>query len=321
MLKKMKKLACIALAFVMMAAVQMPAQAAKPYISITSGTKVSVLEGKTKQIKAKTVGKTKKITYKTSKSSVATVSAKGVITGKKYGTAKIYVKASGMTTKTITVSVKKPVTSVRVSKDDVILKGIGATSKISASVYPAPQYVMSSKLYYKSANTKVATVSSTGTITAKGVGTTTIKVSSSSTAGTVRTKTIYVAVADKNYLASIPDGISYQPYSAKTKTCSATIDTKKVSKVQIKFIASDNKEYAYDFSDIDKNMKTLVGLPIGFTGQNGSKTIQFQKTGSKTIKFTVKSTGEVYYVTINTTIHKLTFTKNIQNKVYFSVIK
>ena len=77
--------------------------AKKAYIKTSTGSKATVFVGKTLKLNAKTVGKKKKITYKTSKKSVAIVNKKGVIKGKKYGTAKITMKASGVKTKKITV--------------------------------------------------------------------------------------------------------------------------------------------------------------------------------------------------------------------------
>lgn len=62
-----------------------PVQAAskKAYIKTGVSSKVTVLCGKTVNLKAKTVNKKKKITYKSSKKSVATVSSKGIVKGKK----------------------------------------------------------------------------------------------------------------------------------------------------------------------------------------------------------------------------------------------
>ena len=86
--------------------------AKKAYIKTSTGSKATVFVGKTLKLNAKTVGKKKKITYKTSKKSVATVNSKGVIKGKKYGTAKITMKASGVKTKKITVYVRKAATGI-----------------------------------------------------------------------------------------------------------------------------------------------------------------------------------------------------------------
>ena len=87
--------------------------AKKAYIKTSTGSKATVFVGKTLKLNAKTVGKKKKITYKTSKKSVATVNKKGVIKGKKYGTAKITMKASGVKTKKITVYLHRRSISTR----------------------------------------------------------------------------------------------------------------------------------------------------------------------------------------------------------------
>ena len=70
-------------------------------------TKVTVGVGKTAKISA-TATPAAKITYKSSNKKIATVNAKGVITGKKAGKATISVKANGKTVK-VTVTVKKSV--------------------------------------------------------------------------------------------------------------------------------------------------------------------------------------------------------------------
>lgn len=67
--------------------------------------KATVKVGKTAKISA-TASKSVKITYTSSNKKVATVSSKGVITGKKAGTATISVKANGKTVK-VKVTVKK----------------------------------------------------------------------------------------------------------------------------------------------------------------------------------------------------------------------
>lgn len=70
-----------------------------------SKTKLNVKVGKKVQIKAAATPKAK-ITYTSSNKKVATVNAKGVVTGKKAGTATITVKANGKTVK-VKVTVKK----------------------------------------------------------------------------------------------------------------------------------------------------------------------------------------------------------------------
>ena len=78
-------------------------------IKLSSASKLTLNKGSKSQVK---VTKSAPITckyglkYSSSKKSVATVSSKGVITAKKKGTAKIYVKCKGAKTKTIKVTVK-----------------------------------------------------------------------------------------------------------------------------------------------------------------------------------------------------------------------
>ena len=141
-----------------------PVQAAskKAYIKTGVSSKVTVLCGKTVNLKAKTVNKKKKITYKSSKKSVATVSSKGIVKGKKYGTAVITLRASGMSAKKVKVYVRKPVTSIKLTSKSSLKLGKGKTSQIKTKVYPGGKQMVNAKLYYKSSNTKVATVSSTG---------------------------------------------------------------------------------------------------------------------------------------------------------------
>lgn len=142
--------------------------AKKAYIKTATGSKATVFVGKTLKLNAKTVGKKKKITYKTSKKSVATVNKKGVIKGKKYGTAKITMKASGVKTKKITVYVRKAATGIKLSSAQTInFYKTGNTAQIKATALPGGKQMASKTLTYKSSNPQVAVVNSKGKVTAK----------------------------------------------------------------------------------------------------------------------------------------------------------
>lgn len=142
--------------------------AKKAYIKTATGSKATVFVGKTLKLNAKTVGKKKKITYKTSKKSVATVNSKGVIKGKKYGTAKITMKASGVKTKKITVYVRKAATGIKLSSAQTInFYKTGNTAQIKAAALPGGKQMASKTLTYKSSNPQVAVVNSKGKVTAK----------------------------------------------------------------------------------------------------------------------------------------------------------
>ena len=115
----------------------------------------------------------KKVTYKTSNKKIATVNAKGKITAKKKGTAKIYVisKADKKKKCTVTVTVGTPVTKVKLNKTKSTMT-IGKKQTLKATV--TPKKASSKAVVWKSSNKKVATVTSKGVVKAKKAGTVTI---------------------------------------------------------------------------------------------------------------------------------------------------
>ena len=129
-----------------------------------------------------------KLTWSSNNTSVAVVDANGKVTAKAVGTATINVKTSNGKTATCTVTVKNiEATSVKVTPATVTLE-VGKTQTVAAKVAPdkADQSVT-----WTSSNSSVATVSSSGVITAKAVGTANI------TAKTKNGKTATVAVTVK----------------------------------------------------------------------------------------------------------------------------
>ena len=131
--------------------------------------KATLNKGKTLQLKPvlTPVTSVNKITYSSSNKKVATVSSSGKITAKAPGTAKITVK-SGKKKVTCTVTVPG-ITGVKSSLK--LTKGRKVTLKPKT-------YGSSEKVTFTSSNTKVATVSSKGQITAKAAGTAKVTVKS-----------------------------------------------------------------------------------------------------------------------------------------------
>ena len=145
-----------------------PAPTQKPVVKTTGITakvaQVYVGKKATVQVTKENVTGTAK--FKSSNKKVATVNAKGVVTGKKAGKAKITVTV-GKYTKVLNITVKKP--SFKLAKASAsIKKGKKTTIKVKA----APV----SKVTYKSSNKSVATVTKKGVVTGKKKGTAKITV-------------------------------------------------------------------------------------------------------------------------------------------------
>ena len=116
----------------------------------------------------------KSVIWSSSNTSVATVSSSGVVTAKAGGTAKITVITNdGGFTATCNVTVSVPVSGVILDKTSLSM-AVGDTQQLAASVLPANASDQS--VAWSSSNTSVATVSSSGVVTAKAVGSATITV-------------------------------------------------------------------------------------------------------------------------------------------------
>lgn len=131
-------------------------QAATIKLNSTSKT---LIKGKTYQLKVS--GTKKKITWSTSKKSIATVSSKGKVTAKGVGTAYIYAKVSGKKLK-CKIKVESPSLS---STKLALLIGEQKTLSVKGNTQ---------KVSWSTNNKSIATVSSKGVVTAKSVGLATI---------------------------------------------------------------------------------------------------------------------------------------------------
>ena len=130
----------------------------EPSLKVTGST--SLYRGKTTTLKATTSYSTK-VTWKSSKTSIATVRSSGVVTGKKAGTVYIYANAYGKSVK-YKLTIKEPALKLNKSSSS-IYKGKTTTLKATTSYR--------TKVTWKSSNSSIATVSSTGDVTGKKAGT------------------------------------------------------------------------------------------------------------------------------------------------------
>ena len=139
---------------------------------------VSVVRGKTVTLKPvlKPVASQDKITYSSSNRNIAAVNSKGVITGRKVGTAKITV-TSGSKKFIVTVKVTKIKTTklTGVPKTKTVSRGKTFTIKAVATPRNTDE-----KVTYKSSNSRIATVNSKGVVKGVKKGTAVITVQSGS---------------------------------------------------------------------------------------------------------------------------------------------
>ena len=181
LIKNIRKYVATAVAAVAVAAMTfttLPCEAAtkKPTsMTLKVTTKTIDIKGKSvisvKSVKPSKASKA--VTFKTSNKKIATVTSKGVVTGKKSGKVKITAtsKANKKLKKIVTITVKnlKP-TKLTLSATKATLK-TGSTKTLKATVKPTGVYC---PVKYTTSNKTVATVSTSGKITAKKSGTATI---------------------------------------------------------------------------------------------------------------------------------------------------
>lgn len=218
MKKFMKKAAAAMIAMLAVVAVfgiSVPAQAASKApksLSVKVTTKTVDIKGKsTISVKSvKPANASKAVTYKSSNKKIATVSSKGVITGKKAGKVNITVtsKKNKKVKKVVKITVKnlKP-SSVKVSASKATV-AVGKTSTLKATVKPAGVYC---PVKWTSSNKAVATVSSNGKVTAKKAGTATItvKATQKNSKGKYLSAACKVTVVDK-VVDKVPAAVSKQ---------------------------------------------------------------------------------------------------------------
>ena len=121
----------------------------------------------------------KKLKYTSSDTKVAEVSASGRVTAKSEGEAKIRAAATDGSDEYavcyVTVNGKAKVTGITLDRTSAEVK---RGEKLTLNVTVSPSYASNKKVVWKSANTKIATVDTNGSVTAKAPGRTKITVTS-----------------------------------------------------------------------------------------------------------------------------------------------
>ncbi len=146
--------------------------------------------------------KNKKVTYKSSNKKIAKVTKKGYVKGKKTGKCKITVTSKKNKKKKakITVKVVKKVTSISITKPSGSLY-VGKKMKLTANVKPSSGSF--NKVLWSSSDPTVATISSSGSVSALKTGTTTIKATSVEGSNKIGTLELTVEAKTNVELSSI----------------------------------------------------------------------------------------------------------------------
>lgn len=143
----------------------------------------------------------KKVTWKSSDKAIASVTAKGVVTGKKIGTVKITAisKVNKKVTKSVTIKVKnlKP-ESVSLNKTSAVLYERGDSLKLTAKVKPAGLYDRG--VTYTSSDSYIASVSSKGIVSPKHAGTAVITAKTKESGKTAKCTVTVKESANKDIL-------------------------------------------------------------------------------------------------------------------------
>ena len=228
----------------------------------------------------------KTVTWTSDDTSVATVSSSGVVTGKAYGTTVVTATtADGGYTAVCTVEVvPTPVESVSLDKNSMTLRivnGVGTTGQLNATVLPND--AVNKNVTWSSSNPSVATVSSSGLVTAVARG----------------TAIITVTTEDGGYKA----------------TCTVS-----VKQPRTETITTSNSNLSTGAQSLTQGAVTLDFSSIYGTGNNyirpnrNNNTITITASGNEVVDVTINFTGGGY--THNYTISSGGGTRNLSGTTW-----
>jgi len=250
--------------------------------------------GKTLKLTAYTEKYEPKITWSTSNSAVAAVSSGGTVTAKAAGTAKITAKTSDGKTAACTVTVLKTADSVMLNKTGITLgKGEAYTlSGTSLSGSAADQF------QWTSSNSKAATVSAAGKITAVGTGTAVItaKTAKGSTAKcTVTVKAAPTAVSLNKTGLTLGKGETFTLKATPNSGAASGKNSWSSSNTKVAAVDANGKITAKASGTATITVKTFNGKTKNckVTVKNAPSSVALNKTGltlGKGETFTLKAT-------------------------------
>ena len=161
------------------------------------------------------------VTYKSSNEKIATVNSSGEVKGISAGTVTITITA-GKIIKKEKIKVVVSTKCINMNSDYLVLKP-GDSYKLSGTVSPSDAV---QSLNYKSLNTRVATVSASGTVNAHAVGNTTIVVSN----GDYQAAVTVIVNTSENYSGKNDEDIKLVD-EKNTVTYGDVVEATKISKI------------------------------------------------------------------------------------------
>ena len=250
-------------------------------------TSLTLIEGESETLTATVAPENatdKSVTWKSSNTSVAAVSSSGVVTAKAAGVATITVTTNdGSKTAQCNVTVSVPVSGVSLDKTSLTLP-VGDTQTLTATV--SPSNASDKSVAWSSGNTSVATVSSTGVVTAKAAGTTTITVT---TKDGGKTATCNVTVVIPVTGVSL-DQMSLTMVAGDNRTLTATVSP------------SDATDKSVTWSSSNTSVATVSATGVVTAKAGGSATITVTTNdGGKTASCSVTVSVPVTGVSLNKT--------------------
>ncbi len=210
-----------------------------------------------------------KVKYTSGNTSIATVSSKGVVQAKKAGTVKITVKATdgSGTSSTCKVTVVQRATGLKLTAAGNTLT-VGNSIQLRAAF--TPSNVSSRGLTWKSNNTGIATVSSSGSVKALKAGKAVITATTKDGSNISASFTLTIQYRYSKVVTSIPKSVSVPAGTA----WSTVAKTKLPSTVQIQDAYGHKANAAVTWASKTYNMNKAgsylvtgtMKLPAGWTG-------------------------------------------------------
>ena len=216
--------------------------------------------------------KSGKLTYKTSNKKIATVSKKGIITGKRKGSATITIYRNKKKLTTCKVKVVAAPKKVTLNKTSLSLK-VKRTFQLVARINSGSH----ARYTWSSSNKSVATVSSKGLVTARKAGTATITVKTHNG----KKASCKVKVTSAPTMRISPTSMTL--YEGESQSATLTF--------------TDNGKVYYSISD---DSVVTFEQTSGWSGDETTLTVYAHSAGSATITFTnsINDDSATLYVTV-----------------------